>query len=150
MANLSIKEVPEAITRALRERAARNHRSMQGELMAILEAAVAGQKLGPAELFVITPVASGAARKSKAVVVSEATRSFAEVAAEFRQKFPKQLGGSLESTEIIREMRDTHYGDAWVMGGIKDGHWPPQPGDSEPIPGFGLYPTNPADKGDKA
>src|SRR5258706_12582440 len=35
--NLSVKNVPEAIAAKLRERAARNHRSLQGELMAILE-----------------------------------------------------------------------------------------------------------------
>ena len=40
MANLSIKDVPEAWTEALRQRAARNHRSLQGELMAIVEVMV--------------------------------------------------------------------------------------------------------------
>ena len=37
--NLSVKSVPEALAAKLRERAERNHRSLQGELMAILEAA---------------------------------------------------------------------------------------------------------------
>lgn len=37
---LSIKDVPDRLARALRERAARNHRSIQGELMHILEQAV--------------------------------------------------------------------------------------------------------------
>ena len=37
--NLSIKEVPDAIADELRQRAARNHRSLQGELMAIIEQA---------------------------------------------------------------------------------------------------------------
>ena len=40
MPNLSIKDVPEALAEALRQRAARNHRSLQGELMAIVEQAV--------------------------------------------------------------------------------------------------------------
>lgn len=40
MPNLSIKDVPEALAEALRQRAAKNHRSLQGELMALLEAAV--------------------------------------------------------------------------------------------------------------
>jgi len=39
--NLSVKNVPDALAAKLRERAARNHRSLQGELMAILEAAAA-------------------------------------------------------------------------------------------------------------
>lgn len=38
--NLSIKNVPDALAAKLRERAALNHRSLQGELMAMLEAAV--------------------------------------------------------------------------------------------------------------
>lgn len=37
--NLSIKDVPDDLADRLRERAARHHRSLQGELMAIVEAA---------------------------------------------------------------------------------------------------------------
>ena len=51
--NLSIKNVPEALADALRVRAERNHRSMQGEMMAILEAALlppaAGEGTDPLE-----------------------------------------------------------------------------------------------------
>jgi antitoxin FitA len=38
--NLSIKNTPDAIVTKLRERAKRHHRSLQGELMAILEDSV--------------------------------------------------------------------------------------------------------------
>jgi len=38
--SLSIKNVPEDVAEELRLRAARNHRSIQGELLHILEAAV--------------------------------------------------------------------------------------------------------------
>ncbi|MEO8483754.1 MAG: Arc family DNA-binding protein [Acidobacteriota bacterium] len=38
--SLSIKDVPEELAEALRDRAARNHRSVQGELMHILETTV--------------------------------------------------------------------------------------------------------------
>lgn len=38
--NLSIKNAPDDIVRRLRERAERHHRSLQGELMAIIEEAV--------------------------------------------------------------------------------------------------------------
>lgn len=38
--NLSVKNVPEALATKLRARAERNHRSLQGELMVILEEAV--------------------------------------------------------------------------------------------------------------
>jgi plasmid stability protein len=37
--NLSIKNAPDDVVQRLRERAARNHRSLQGELMAIIEEA---------------------------------------------------------------------------------------------------------------
>ena len=37
--NLSVKNVSDTLAAKLRERAERNHRSLQGELMAILEAA---------------------------------------------------------------------------------------------------------------
>ena len=40
MPNLSIKDVPECWVEILRQRATRNHRSLQGELMAIIEEAV--------------------------------------------------------------------------------------------------------------
>ncbi len=38
--NLSIKNAPDDIVERLRERAARHHRSLQGELLAIVEEAV--------------------------------------------------------------------------------------------------------------
>jgi plasmid stability protein len=41
--NLSIKKVPDQLYERLRERARRNHRSLQGELLAILESALAPQ-----------------------------------------------------------------------------------------------------------
>ncbi|KAF0103217.1 MAG: hypothetical protein FD187_449 [bacterium] len=120
MPNLSIKSVPEELAESLRQRAARNHRSLQGELMAILEAAVAE-----------------AAAPSTSQITAERTASrpsFSEAASAFRQRFSTPLGEKLDSTAIVREMRDTHYGEAWVMARVKDGHWPPQEGDSEPIP----------------
>jgi plasmid stability protein len=38
--NLSIKNAPDAVVRRLKARAKRNHRSLQGELLAIIEEAV--------------------------------------------------------------------------------------------------------------
>ncbi len=45
MPNLSIKDVPEAWAQALRQRAARNHRSLQGELMALIQRVVEPQSM---------------------------------------------------------------------------------------------------------
>lgn len=41
--NLSIKDVPDELAEALRARAKRNHRSLQGELMAMLDLHVGGR-----------------------------------------------------------------------------------------------------------
>lgn len=50
--NLSIKNVPDEIAEQLRGRARANHRSLQGELLAVLKASVsASQRLTPAELL---------------------------------------------------------------------------------------------------
>jgi antitoxin FitA len=48
--NLSIKNAPDHVVERLRCRAERNHRSLQGELMAIIEAAAMAEgKLSPVE-----------------------------------------------------------------------------------------------------
>jgi plasmid stability protein len=50
MANLSIKNVPEELLVRLRSRAREHHRSLQGELMVILEEALTPRKRSMAEL----------------------------------------------------------------------------------------------------
>lgn len=50
--NLSIKNAPDQVVQRLRERAERHHRSLQGELMAIIEAAVQEDSLAtPADIL---------------------------------------------------------------------------------------------------
>ncbi len=49
--SLSIKNVPEDLADSLRERAARHHRSLQGELMHILETAVRPQPFQASALW---------------------------------------------------------------------------------------------------
>lgn len=52
MPNLSIKNAPDDVVRRLKERAERHHRSLQGELLAIIEEAVGGPKpLTPDEVL---------------------------------------------------------------------------------------------------
>lgn len=51
MVNLSIKNVPEELVAQLRERAKRNHRSLQGELLAILEGAISPKRLTVEEAY---------------------------------------------------------------------------------------------------
>lgn len=49
--NLSIKNVPDEIAAHLRWRAAKNHRSLQGEFIAIIEEPVTHRELTPQELL---------------------------------------------------------------------------------------------------
>ena len=50
--NLSIKNVPDNLAEQLRRRAARHHRSLQGELLVILEESVSAKPLlTPAEVL---------------------------------------------------------------------------------------------------
>jgi antitoxin FitA len=50
--NLSIKNVPDDLAEKLRQRARANHRSLQGELLALLQEAVAGaERLSPERLL---------------------------------------------------------------------------------------------------
>lgn len=47
--SFSVKNVPDRVAKALRARAKRNHRSLQGELLAVLEAAVHSGDAWPAD-----------------------------------------------------------------------------------------------------
>lgn len=47
--NLSIKNVPDELAQRLRERAERNHRSLQRELLAILDEGAAAPRISPGE-----------------------------------------------------------------------------------------------------
>ena len=98
--NLSIKNVPDALADRLRASAERNHRSLQGELMAILERALDGH----------APVAE--------VTVPPARKlSIEEVAEQARKLFPQ---GTPSSTGFIRAMRDGRYGEDWARTGRHD------------------------------
>ena len=48
---LTVKNVPEDMLESLRYRAKRNHRSIQGELLAILDQALAPRPLAAAEVY---------------------------------------------------------------------------------------------------
>jgi plasmid stability protein len=78
---LSIKNVPDEIVEPLRERAKRNHRSLQGELMAILDDAAR-------------------ARAEPKISIHEL----------YERVKASGLSTPSESTQMIREMRDGRYG----------------------------------------
>ncbi len=104
--NLSIKGVPEAIAERLRLRAQRHHRSLQGELMAIVERAAlegVGEER-PTETVRPAPPRSGGGRE---VIVRRGTKGIAEVAAELRALFPEPRSDLPRATDILRELRDS-------------------------------------------
>jgi hypothetical protein len=95
MPNLSIKDVPEELAEALRQRAASNHRSLQGELMAIISAAV---QPTTAATPPSNPPLQGWRR---------GTRTIEDIAAELFAKYPEPIQGGPLGVDIIREDRDT-------------------------------------------
>jgi plasmid stability protein len=106
VSNLSIKDVPEAWAEALRQRAARNHRSLQGELMSIIEAAAqeashgryAGQPHDAAKLAARDRIGYPIARRG--------WKSIEQIAEEHRQLFAQPVRGGPLAVDIIREDRD--------------------------------------------
>jgi plasmid stability protein len=79
--NLSIKNAPDDVVELVRERAEKNHRSLRGELLAIIEAAVRQPQPRP-----LTP--------------HEVLERAKELGLE-----------TSSSVQIIRKMRDERYGD---------------------------------------
>ncbi|MEN8246858.1 MAG: Arc family DNA-binding protein [Thermodesulfobacteriota bacterium] len=68
--NISIKNVPDELAAQVKKRAARNHRSLQGELVAILESAVKDDKqISPLEyLAMIKDLKLNTASESTSIV----------------------------------------------------------------------------------
>jgi len=96
MPNLSIKNVPGEVLEKLRERAVRHHRSIQGELMALLSAALASAPSDagpPATNDILQMRRSG-------------TRRIEEIAAEHRQRQKKPLKRGPLAVDLIRAERD--------------------------------------------
>lgn len=88
MPSLSIKDVPEPMLEALRRRAARNHRSLQGELMALIAQAV------------------GAPAAQAATAEPGRQKSIEQIAAEHRARWPKPIKSGPRAVDIIRAERD--------------------------------------------
>ncbi len=93
MTNLSIKNVPDGIVERLRERARRNHRSLQGELMALVTESVHQPGLAdvaepPNETGLIT---------------------IEEIADEHRTRWPEPFVEGPSAADLIRAERDARY-----------------------------------------
>lgn len=109
MANISVKDVPEQWAEALRQRAARNHRSLQGELMFLIEQAVQGVDIGAPNLD------SAAGREGRVVgfdrrgqpVIRQGWKTVEQVVAELNAKYPHPIPDQQSSIDIIRQDRDS-------------------------------------------
>lgn len=91
--NLSIKGVPETLAERLRARAARNHRSLQGELMHIIETAAMQEGDAP----------TGALRSP----MQRGTKTIEQIAAEHSALYPKPFDRLPRAVDIVRKDRDS-------------------------------------------
>lgn len=91
MPNLSIKNVPESVLKKLRQRAKRNQRSLQGELLVIVNEAAQGRGAPPPNLVVEHP---------------PGTKTIEQIAAEHRARHPEPITDAPLGVDIIRAARD--------------------------------------------
>ena len=107
--NLSIKGVPDPIAAGLRARAARNHRSLQRELLAIVEVAAATPEAPPRRTSI---PAHGNDTVGGIDRAPAPLRPIEEILDELRKLFPRTRNRGPSSTEIIRKMRDDRFAEA--------------------------------------
>jgi plasmid stability protein len=105
---LTIKQVPDRLAEKLRLRAAANHRSLQGELTAILEAAVLqnaprAEQSGPSYTVKSRP----AATSKKIAPVHGKRMTLAELWERSRRLGQRSKS---ESAAIVRTLRDERHG----------------------------------------
>ena len=92
MPNLSIKNVPADIVGKLRKRATANHRSLQGELLALVSAAVTGSH------NVVSEIESRRLRHGH--------KSIEKIAADHLKRIKTPLTTGKRSVDLIRTDRD--------------------------------------------
>jgi len=101
MPHLSIKDVPAAWAEALRQRALQHHRSLQGELMAILEQVLTQPVSGPA-----SAAAPGLDRTGRPVL-RQGSKTLAQVRQELLTRYPQVITAQASSVALIREGRES-------------------------------------------
>lgn len=103
MTTLSVKDVPDGLAQRLRQRAARNHRSLQGELMAIIEQAAYEAQPAPAPAPRPAVVGLGWGGRP---ILRRGGKTLEQIAAEHRARFPQPIRGGPDALDIIRAERD--------------------------------------------
>ena len=116
MTTLSIKDVPEPWAQALRERAARHHRSLQGELMALVEQAVMGaapqagtlaQEGGAAGALAAGRPRMVGVDKRGWPILRQGWKPPEQVVAELRGKYPQPVDDQPLGVDLVRQDRDS-------------------------------------------
>ena len=107
---LTIKQVPESVAESLRQRAAANRRSLQRELLLIVERAASGDG---AALHIAEPAApaynaSDAAKTGKPARKPPAERNAGKLSLDALWQRARKLGAPMpgESTAMVRSDRD--------------------------------------------
>ena len=100
MPHLSIKNVPEAVVAKLRERAAGNHRSLQGELLALVCRSAEGDRTGQGgDGRSVPPEGEQSAQESGWMTVQD-------ILAKQTASGLKTVPGSPRGVDIVRRDRD--------------------------------------------
>jgi plasmid stability protein len=107
---LTVKNVPDRVAEALRERAAASHRSLQGELMAILEDAMAHPIFHARQPESPRYAAKAGGRGSSSKTPSAHGRRMTLAQAWDRARRVGSPSKS-ESAAIVRKLRDERHGD---------------------------------------
>jgi hypothetical protein len=127
MINISIKDVPDAWADALRQRAVRNHRSLQGELMALIERAANELPIAASEPDSTQGPQAAASRPQAAEsmlrkpwqsivvghdrfghpIIKNGWKTTEQLVAEQRARGLKPFRGGPSSVDMIREDRDS-------------------------------------------
>ncbi len=108
---LTIKQVPDRVAQKLRSRAAASHRSLQGELMAILEEAVF-QGAAEAREPETAPYVAKRTRAAKTAASGRVAAHGKRLTLSELWERSSRLGprSKSESTAIIRTLRDERHG----------------------------------------
>lgn len=98
MANLSIKNVPDDIVERLHARAKANHRSLQGELLALASAAALNSQ---------SAASSFAGHAAPILKQAGGPKSIEQIAAEHRASQAAPITDQPSAVELIRRDRDS-------------------------------------------
>lgn len=107
MANLSIKDVPEVWAEALRQRALRNHRSLQGELLAMVEGVVVSEANASRSSAMPEPLNSDSkAKVSPQLQQNQRIKSIEQIASELKIHVSRASLAAPKAVDLVRADRD--------------------------------------------